>query len=168
MAKGRSGITLNCYGLRPKARGTVRLALSNPAAAPGIDPNYFGHPDDLTTTVAGLKLSREIFSSPALAKHVHRVLLPDDCIATDTELRDFVRNHARTSYHPVGTCRMGSDSSAVVDTDLKLRGFEGIRICDSSIFPSLVGSNTNAPTVMVAEKASDIILGRNARSQNLP
>lgn len=160
VSKGRSGITLNCYGLRPKARGTVRLSSDDPKAAPRIDPNFFGHPDDLATTVAGLKLCGEIIAQPALAEHVRRIVLPDDSLTTDAELSDFVRHHGRTSYHPVGTCRMGSDHNAVVDTELKLNGFDGIRVCDSSIFPSLIGSNTNAPTAMVAEKAADIILGR--------
>jgi choline dehydrogenase len=157
VAQGRSGITLNCYGLRPKARGTVRLASTDPSAAPLIDPNFFGHPDDLATTVAGLKISREVFSQPALSKHIRRIVLPDDNLTTDDELADFVRNHGRTSYHPVGTCRMGSDERAVVGTDLRLKALDGLRICDSSIFPSLVGSNTNAPTVMIAEKAAELI-----------
>ncbi len=160
VAKGRSGITLNCYGLRPKARGTVRLSSDDPAAPPLIDPNFFGDPEDLAITVAGLKISRQIFSEPALAKHVRRIVLPDESLQTDKELSAFVQSHGRTSYHPVGTCRMGSDDGAVVDTSLKLNGFDGLRICDSSIFPSLIGSNTNAPTAMVAEKAADLILGK--------
>ena len=160
--KGSSGLTLNCYGLRPKSKGTVRLTSTDPSAAPRIDPNFFGHPEDLETTVNGLKISREIFAQAALSKHVNRIVLPDDSLRTDEELSDFVRHHGRTSYHPVGTCRMGSDANAVVDPSLKLNGIEGLRICDSSIFPSLVGSNTNAPTAMIAEKAADLILDRTA------
>lgn len=163
VAAGRSGITLNCYGLRPKARGTVRLASSDPDRAPLIDPNFMGHPDDLETTVRGLKIGREIVSQSALAKFVRRVVLPDGALRTDAELRDFVTNHCRTSYHPVGTCRMGSDDNSVVDTRLHVRGVEGLRICDSSVFPSLIGSNTNAPTAMLAEKASDLIAEDAAR-----
>lgn len=116
-----------------------------------------GHPDDLETTVRGLKTSLDIFRHPALARYMRRIVLPDASVATDDEYRIFVRNHCRTSDHPVGTCRMGSDDRSVVDTQLKLRGFEGLRVCDSSVFPSLVGSNTNAPTVMLAEKASDLL-----------
>lgn len=157
VAPGRSGITLNCYGLRPKARGTVRLASPDPLQAPLIDPNFMGHAEDVETTVRGLKISRDIFSEPALAKYVRRIVLPDDALKSDAELEDFVRHHCRTSYHPVGTCRMGSDDGSVVDPELKVHGFEGLRICDSSVFPSLIGSNTNAPTAMVAEKASDLI-----------
>ncbi|MCG6882682.1 MAG: hypothetical protein LJE62_02875 [Silicimonas sp.] len=156
---GCSGITLNCYGHRPEARGTVRLSSANPDRSPLIDPNFMGHPDDPETTVRGLKISREIMSQPALAKYVRRVVLPDDSLRTDAELREFVTNHCRTSYHPVGTCRMGSDNRSVVDTRLRVRGFEGLRICDSSVFPSLMGSNTNAPAAMLAEKASDLIAG---------
>jgi choline dehydrogenase len=152
-----SGITLNCYGLRPKARGTVRLSSKDPRQPPQIDPNFMGHPDDLETTLRGLKTSLEIVAQPALAKYVRRVVLPDGSLRGDDDLRDFIRNHCRTSYHPVGTCRMGSDDHSVVDTRLKVRGFEGLRICDSSVFPSLVGSNTNAPTAMLAERASDLI-----------
>jgi choline dehydrogenase-like flavoprotein len=158
VASGRSGLTLNCYGLRPKARGTVRLGSDDPDRPPLIDPNFMGHPDDLETTVRGLKTSLDIFRQPALARYVRRVVLPDASVKTDDELRAFVRNHCRTSYHPVGTCRMGSDDKSVVDTRLRLRGFEGLRVCDSSVFPSLIGSNTNAPTAMLAEKASDLIL----------
>jgi choline dehydrogenase-like flavoprotein len=164
VSRGRSGITLNCYGLRPKARGTVRLSSADPDHPPLIDPNFMGHPDDLEVTVRGLKTSREVFAQPALSRYVRRIVLPDDTIRSDDDLRSFVRNHCRTSYHPVGTCRMGSDDQSVVDTDLRLRGFEGLRVCDSSVFPSLVGSNTNAPTAMLAEKASDLIVG-NARAR---
>lgn len=157
VSPGSSGITLNCYGLRPKARGTVMLASPEPDRPPLIDPNFMGHPDDLETTVRGLKISREIISQPALAKYVRRIVLPDDSLRTDNELRDFVTQHCRTSYHPVGTCRMGADDRSVVDTQLRVRGIEGLRVCDSSVFPSLIGSNTNAPTAMLAEKASDLI-----------
>lgn len=157
VAPGRSGVTLNCYGLRPKARGTVKLASNDPTTPPLIDPNFMGEPDDLEVTVRGLKTSLTLFKQPALAKYVRRVVLPDESVNSDQDLRNFVRNHCRTSYHPVGTCRMGSDDESVVDTQLKLRGFDGLRVCDSSVFPSLIGSNTNAPTVMLAEKASELI-----------
>lgn len=160
VAPGRSGITLNCYGLRPKARGTVRLASADAGQPPRIDPNFMGHPDDLETTVRGLKISLDIFRQPALARHVRKVVLPDDTIQGDEALREFVRHHCRTSYHPVGTCRMGSDAQSVVDTNLRVRGIESLRICDSSVFPSLIGSNTNAPTAMLAERAADLIDGK--------
>jgi choline dehydrogenase-like flavoprotein len=109
------------------------------------------------TTVQGLKTSLALFQQPALAKYVRRVVLPDGFSQSDEDLRNFVRNNCRTSYHPIGTCRMGADDESVVNTQLKLRGFDGLRICDSSVFSSLIGSNTNATTVMLAEKASDLI-----------
>lgn len=157
VAPGRSGITLNCYGLRPKAHGTVRLASNDPDQPPQIDPNFIGHSVDLETTIRGLKTGFDIFKQPALARCFLPVVLPDALARTDDDFRNFVRNHCRTSYHTVGTCRMGSDDHSVVDTRLKLRGFEGLQICDSSVFPSLVGSNTNVPTALLAEKASDLI-----------
>lgn len=154
---GSSGVTLNCYNLRPKARGTVCLRSANPTDAPRIDPNFFADPGDLRTTIEALKIGREILSQPALAKSIRKISLPDNSIRSQSELEVFVRQHARTSYHPVGTCKMGCDEMAVVDPTLKLRGFDNIRVCDSSTFPSLIGSNTNAPTAMVAEKAWDLI-----------
>lgn len=155
---GKSGITLNCYGLRPRSKGTVKLSSSDPYSAPIIDPNFFQAEEDLELTVEGLKLGRKILEQPALDKLIKRVVLPDPAIESTHDLINFVCNHARTSYHPTGTCRMGTDEGAVVDTDLCLIGFEGIRICDASIFPSIVSANTNATTAMVAEKAADLIM----------
>ena len=157
--RGSSGITLNSYTLRPKARGTVRLRSPDPAAPPVIDPNFLGHPDDLKSSIEGLKISREIFSQPSLQKHIRQIRFPDKSVKTQAEYEDFARQFGRTSYHPVGTCKMGTDDMAVVDPRCRVRGLEGLRICDSAIMPSLIGSNTNAPTVMIAEKASDLIRG---------
>ena len=154
-----SGITLNSYTLRPKSRGTVRLRSADPAAAPLIDPNFLAHPDDLKTSVEGVKISREIFSQPSLAKHIQAIRFPDDSVKTQAEFEAYARQNGRTSYHPTCTCKMGVDEMAVVDPQCRVRGLDGIRICDSSIMPSLVGSNTNAPTIMIAEKASDMVRG---------
>lgn len=156
---GTSGITLNSYTLRPKARGTVRLASRNPRHPPLVDPNFLGHPDDLKTSVEGVRISREIFSQPALQKHMRRIRFPDDRVKTQADFEAYARRYGRTSYHPTCTCKMGTDAMAVVDPQLRVHGLDGIRICDSSIMPSLIGSNTNAPTIMIAEKASDLILG---------
>jgi choline dehydrogenase len=156
---GSSGITLNSYTLRPKARGTVRLRSANPKDTPLVDPNFLGHPDDLKTSVEGVKISREIFSQPSLQKHVRRIRYPDDGVKTQADFEAYARQYGRTSYHPTCTCKMGTDAMAVVDPQLRVHGLDGIRICDSSIMPSLVGSNTNAPTIMIAEKASDLIRG---------
>jgi choline dehydrogenase len=156
---GSSGITLNSYTVRPKARGTVRLRSADPSAPPVVDPNFLGHPDDLRTSVEGVRISREIFSQASLSKHVRRIRFPDESVKTQADYEAYARQYGRTSYHPCGTCRMGSDAMAVVDPQLRVRGLDGIRICDSSAMPSLVGSNTNAPTIMIAEKAADLIRG---------
>ncbi len=156
---GTSGITLNSYATRPKARGTVRLRSADPAAPPLVDPNFLGHPDDLRISTEGVRISREIFSQPALRKYIRRIRFPDDSVKTRADFEAYARQYGRTSYHPTSTCRMGADDMAVVDPALRVRGLDGLRICDSSVMPSLVGSNTNAPTIMIAEKASDLIRG---------
>ena len=160
--KGSSGITLNSYTLRPKARGTVKLRSADPTAAPIVDPNFLGHPDDLKTSVEGVKISREIFEQAALQKHIRKIRFPDDSVRTQAEFEAYARQYGRTSYHPTCTCKMGADSDpmAVVDPQLRVRGVEGLRICDSSVMPSLIGSNTNAPTIMIGEKAADLVRGR--------
>ena len=156
---GSSGITLNSYTLRPKSRGTVRLRSADPTHPPIVDPNYLAEPDDLETSVEGVKISREIFSQPSLQNYIKALRFPDDKVKTQQDFEDYARQYGRTSYHPTCTCKMGVDDMAVVDPTLRVRGLDGIRICDSSIMPSLIGSNTNAPTIMIAEKASDLIRG---------
>lgn len=157
--KGCSGITLNSYTLRPKARGTVRLRSADPADLPIVDPNFLGHPDDLKTSVEGVKISREIFRQPALQKVIRRIRFPDEQVKSQSDFEAYARQYGRTSYHPTCTCKMGGerDEMAVVSPRLQVRGVEGLRICDSSVMPSLVGSNTNAATIMIGEKAADMI-----------
>ena len=157
--EGSSGITLNSYNLRPKARGTVRLASAEPAVSPRVDPNFLGHPDDIKTSVEGVKISTEIFRQPALSKFVREICYPDPTVTSQKDFEAYARQFGRTSYHPCGTCKMGMDEMAVVDPQMRVRGIERLRICDSSTMPSLIGSNTNAPTIMMAEKASDMIRG---------
>ena len=156
---GSSGITLNSYTLRPKSRGTVRLRSADAVAIPIVDPNFLAEPDDLKTSVEGVKISCEIFSQPSLRKYIKALRFPDDRVKTQQDFEAYARQYGRTSYHPTCTCKMGVDNMAVVDPTLRVRGLDGIRICDSSIMPSLIGSNTNAPTIMIAEKASDLIRG---------
>jgi choline dehydrogenase-like flavoprotein len=143
--------------LRPKSRGTVTLASRDPLAAPLIDPNFLADPDDLRRLVRGFRQMREIFGQPALARlggHEH----PRSAGATtDAEIEDFIRRYADTIYHPVGTCRMGPGPLDVVGADLRIHGLDGIRVVDASIMPRIIGGNTNAPTIMVAEKAADMI-----------
>ena len=157
--KGSSGITLNSYTVRPKSRGTVRLRSSDPEALPIVDPNFLAEPDDLKTSVEGVKISTEIFRQPSLQKYVRTIRYPDDSVKSQSDFEAYARQYGRTSYHPTCTCKMGTDEMAVVDPQLRVHGLDGIRICDSSVMPSLIGSNTNAPTIMIAEKASDMIRG---------
>ena len=153
------GVTLNSAFLRPKSRGAVRLASADPTVAPLIDPNYWADPYDRKMSIEGLKLAREIMRQKALQPYVLAERLPGPDKISDDELLDYGCQHAKTDHHPVGTCRMGRDPLAVVTPDLKVRGIEALRVCDASIMPRIVSSNTNAPTIMVGEKASDLIRG---------
>lgn len=157
--KGSSGITLNSYTLRPKSRGSVTLRSADPGATPVVDPNFLGHPDDLRISVEGVKTSREIFNQPSLQKYIKEVRFPDNTVRTQADYEAFARQYGRTSYHPTCTCKMGKDEMSVVDPQLRVRGVDGLRICDSSAMPSLIGSNTNAPSIMIAERAADLIRG---------
>ncbi|MFL6627721.1 MAG: GMC family oxidoreductase [Vitreoscilla sp.] len=143
--------------LRPKSRGSITLASADPMAAPLIDPNFLAEPDDVARMVRGFRLMRELFQQPALKSlggHEH----PRSAAATsDAEIERFIRGYADTIYHPVGTCRMGTGALDVVGADLRIHGLEGIRVVDASMMPRIIGGNTNAPTIMVAEKASDMI-----------
>ncbi|HXE21777.1 MAG TPA: choline dehydrogenase [Rhodoferax sp.] len=143
--------------LRPKSRGSVKLASADPMAAPLIDPNFLGERDDLDRLRRGFRLMRHILSQPVLAGY-RGVELPSSAGAhTDEQIEQFIRDHADTIYHPVGTCRMGSDALAVVDPELRVQGMAGLRVVDASVMPRVVGGNTNAPIIMIAEKAADMI-----------
>lgn len=161
-----SGVTMNSYTLRPKARGTVTLRSADARAAAVVDPNFLGHEYDMKTSIEGVRLSREIFAQSALGKYVRKEHFPGPGVGSHAELENYARQYGRTSYHPVGTCRMGGDAESVVDPQLRVRGIAGLRICDSSVMPALVSSNTNAPSIMIAEKAADLI--RAARSAPAP
>jgi choline dehydrogenase-like flavoprotein len=153
------GVTLNSAFLRPRSRGTVRLASADPKAAPLIDPNYWADPYDRACALKGLRLAREILRQPALKPFVLAERLPGDNLNSDEELADYAYRSCKTDHHPAGTCAMGAGPEAVVTPDLKLRGIDGLRVVDASVMPFVPSCNTNAPTIMVAEKASDIILG---------
>ena len=150
---------MNSYNLRPKARGSVRLRSSNPAELPLVDPNFLGHPDDVKRSAEGVKLSVDVFNQPSLQKYIRQLRFPDAGVKSQADFENYARQYGRTSYHPTCTCKMGVDDMAVVDPQMRVHGIDGLRICDSSTMPSLVGSNTNAPTIMMAEKASDMIRG---------
>jgi choline dehydrogenase-like flavoprotein len=154
-----AGVTLNSAYLHPRSRGTVRLSSSDPAAAPLIDPNYWSDPHDRRMSIEGLKLAREIMQQAALKPYVMAERLPGPSVMSDDELFEYGCANAKTDHHPVGTCKMGSGPDAVVGLDLKVHGLEGLRVCDSSVMPRVPSCNTNAPTIMVGEKASDMIRG---------
>lgn len=145
---------------RPESRGSVRLASADPRAMPLIDPNYLSAEMDLATTRAGVREMRRILAQPALDPYRGPEISPGAGVESDAELDAFIRQNAGTSHHSSGTARMGSDPTAVVDASLRVRGLRNLRIADASIMPSVVTGNTNAATIMVAEKAADLILGR--------
>lgn len=166
-----AGVTLNTAYLRPRSRGTVRLASADPAAPPLIDPNYWEHPQDRALALQGLRLAREIMNQPALRPFIKSEVLPGANLRTDDELFDYACANAKTDHHPVGTCRMAAedDPQGVVTADLRVIGIDNLRVVDASVMPLLPSCNTNAPTIMVAEKAVDHILGRiPARQQTAP
>ena len=154
-----NGLTLNTYYVRPRSRGSVTLRSADPKDAPLIDPNFAADPYDVEIAIKGFRLMRKIMGQPALAHAIKREHHPGDAVQSDSEIEDYVRSFGRTAYHPVGTCRMGSDAASVVDPKLRLNGIETLRVCDSSVMPSLVSSNTNAASIMIGEKASDILRG---------
>ena len=159
-AMAQGGVTLNSAYLRPRSRGTVRLASADPLAAPLIDPNYWADPYDREMSIRGLKLARDIMRQDALKPFVLAERLPGPDVQTDEDYFNYACAHAKTDHHPAGTCRMGSDPAAVVDPQLRFNGIDGLRVVDASIMPSVVSSNTNAATIMIAEKAADMIRGQ--------
>lgn len=156
-----AGITLNSAFMRPRSRGTVRLESADPFAAPLIDPNYWADPYDLDMSLKGLDMAREILLQPALCKFIRKEVLPGAAVRSRADLYEYACRMAKTDHHPVGTCKMGPDSDpmAVLDCELRVRGVEGLRVCDSSIMPTINSSNTNAPTIMIGEKGADLIRG---------
>ena len=160
----RNGCMINAYVLRPRSRGSLTLRGADPDLPPAIDPNFLADPDDLRLTLATVARMREIMRQPAFAPFLKGEHLP----GADADLEAYVRAAGRSGYHPSGACKMGVDAMAVVDPELRARGLEGLRVCDSSVMPSLMSSNTNAPTMMIAERASEFLRGtaQPARTQS--
>jgi choline dehydrogenase-like flavoprotein len=151
------GMSCHVCVLRPRSRGSVRLASRDPRQAPLIDPGFLQHDDDVTDLLAGVKAARDIMDGAPLASFRDGELYTGEA-RSDDELVNWIRRRADTIYHPVGSCRMGSDELAVVNSELQVRGVEALRVVDASVMPTLVGGNTNAPTIMIAEKAAELIL----------
>jgi choline dehydrogenase-like flavoprotein len=153
------GYTLHACMLRPKSRGAIRLHCADPAAPAKIQANYLSDTEgyDLKTMIEAAKLSREIFAQAPFDKYRGEEIFPGAGATSDADLEAFIRRKAETIYHPTCTCRMGKDEGAVVDSELRVRGIQALRVVDASIMPTLTGGNTNAPTIMIAERAADLL-----------
>jgi choline dehydrogenase len=150
------GLTIGVVLLQPESRGSIEIISSDPAEPPLIDPGYLAETADLTRLVAGVRTALALFDTAALSPHVAGPMQPR---RHETDLSAFVRARAETLYHPVGTCRMGTDQDSVVDPQLRVRGVTGLRVVDASVMPMIIRGHTNAPTVMIAEKAAELISG---------
>ncbi|MCB8961129.1 MAG: GMC family oxidoreductase N-terminal domain-containing protein [Ardenticatenales bacterium] len=156
----RHGFGMSCYTGRPYSRGTIRLASADPLDQPLLDPNYLAEPGDWAAALAGLRCLMALMEADAFADVRAGGLMPDPARRREAELIDYIRTTAETGYHPVGSCKMGQDALAVVDGELRVYGVTGLRVIDASIMPNIVSGNTNAPTVMIAEKGADLVQGR--------
>jgi choline dehydrogenase len=158
----RHGFMTHVCQLRPQSRGTITLKSADPLAAPIIQPNYLEAEEDRRAMREGVKLARDVFAQASFDPYRGPELMPGAHVTKDDQIDAFIRKTAETIYHPVGSAKMGTDGESVVDPQLRVHGLEGLRVVDASVMPALVSGNTNAPTIMIAEKASDMILGRAA------
>ena len=151
------GMTCSVCQLRPESTGSIHIQSAEPTAAPAIRPNFLSEEVDRAALIEGIRIARRVGAAPSLARHVDHELYPGDRRQSDDELLEFCRRTGGTVYHPVGTCKMGRDANAVVDDRLRVHGVQGLRVADASIMPTLVSGNTNAPTIMIGEKAAAMI-----------
>ncbi|MFV0433941.1 MAG: GMC family oxidoreductase [Leucobacter sp.] len=152
------GMTINTCNLRPKSVGSVTLRSADPSVAPAIDPAFLTDPYDWEISMEGFKWGREMLNTKAYAPFIKKEYMPGKNVRTDGEIRDYIRQWAKTDYHPVGSCKMGEDDMAVVDQQLRVRGMEGLRVIDASIMPTLISGNTQATSIMIGEKGAHHIL----------
>ncbi len=157
----QSGMTCYAHPMRPESRGSVHITAADPGKAPAINFNFLSAPIDAELTVRAIRIARRIMTAPAMAPLLPAEIAPGTARQSDDEIVGWVKAVAETTYHPVGTCRMGPDTDrlAVVDDQLRVRGLEGLRVADASIMPTLTSGNTNAPCIMIGEKAADLVLG---------
>jgi choline dehydrogenase-like flavoprotein len=155
----RAGATINTCVARPRSRGAITLQNADPKSPVLLDPKYLSDPHDVATTLKGLEMAREIMASSQMREFVGDEEMPGLGKTSQDELRQHIREYAKTVYHPVGTCRMGNDEMSVVDPQLRVHGVDGLRVADASVMPVVTSGNTNAPSIMIGEKASDLILG---------
>jgi choline dehydrogenase-like flavoprotein len=161
----RHGYSCHVCLLRPTSRGSVTLRSADPAQAPNIDPAFLATEEDMAAMVKGFRITRKLMEAPALKQRRHRELYSEG-VESDEQIRALLRQRVDSVYHPVGTCKMGSDALAVVDAELKVHGLQGLRVVDASIMPTLIGGNTNAPTIAIAEKAIDMIRAATSAKQH--
>jgi choline dehydrogenase len=152
------GFTILACNVRPRSTGDVRLVSSNPRIMPAVDPDYLADPHDWEVTIEGFHRIRKVLSAPAFKPHLSREHMPGADVKTDEDIRAYIRKWAKTDYHPVGTCKMGSDELAVVDARLRVHGIDGLRVIDSSIMPKIISGNTQAPSIMIGEKGAAMVL----------
>jgi choline dehydrogenase len=153
-----SGVTCYAHAMRPESTGTIHLTSADPRAAPAIRFNFLSNPLDVEVTITAIRIARAIMTSPAMKDLLVTELQPGPTLTTDDEILGWVKEYGETTYHPVGTCKMGSDPMAVVDNELKVHGVAGLRIADASIMPTQISGNTNAPSIMIGEKCAAMIL----------
>jgi choline dehydrogenase len=157
------GITAGAWQMRPLSRGYVEAKSADPHEAPAINPRYLSEQADRRAIVGGLRFARRLFAAPALARYCDTEIIPGAGVESDDELLDYARQKGSTVYHASCTCKMGSDATAVVDDQLRVHGLDGLRVIDASVMPAVTSTNTNAPTIMIAERGADLIR-RSARA----
>jgi choline dehydrogenase len=154
----QSGVTCYAHPMRPESKGHIHITSSDPRSPPAINFNFLSSPIDAQLTARAVRIARAIMTAPSLGDLRITEIAPGASQTTDDEILDWVRRAAETTYHPVGTCKMGSDAMAVVDAQLRVHGIAGLRVADASIMPTLTSGNTNAPSIMIGEKAADMVL----------
>src|SRR5262249_27475027 len=154
--------------LQPQSHGTITLASADPAVAPLIDPGYLSEDDDIARLIAGQRLARSLLQTSALAPHVGDSMRPERWLEEDAALEAAMSDYGETLYRPTGTCGMGGDDAAVVDPELRVRGVDGLRVADASVMPQIIRGHTHAPTVMIGEKAADLIIAARGVSGSAP